>query len=660
MTSQQSPQLIVDGGANVGYASVYFANAHPNTRIIAIEPDPENCAMLRKNCAAYPNIELVQGALWSSSANLIIENPTARSHAFRVVEFPSPTNHSIRGFAVADVLAHSGKQHIDLLKLDIEGSEEQLFSSNFSNWAGRVERILVEPHGQRCREVVSTAARDHGFSVSKRDEYLIIEKLVPRIDSGQEDPAEQSGRSASVLTADKSELSETKTEVTARRIMEEEQLLHRSIEHLHGPEEVSYGEEELVVVCIVRDGRPYVKSFVEHYLSLGAKHIAFLDNNSADGTAEALQNYDNVTVLRTELPYKATGLPVGNGWTREVLFKQYLISRFGGEGRWCLCADIDELFDYPYSNIIGLGSFLGYLNDKSYTAVMAQMLDMFSDRPLSDEVGDLDVSLRASYRFYDVSDIRRRSIARKTDRRGNVYDSDEIEVFTGGLRESVFGQRHHLTKFPLVFNDGKIRPMVDSSHRVGNARIADVTGVLFHYKFLHDHFLAQVDQALREEHRFENSAVYKKYAEVLEKNPSLQLKRETAREMKSVNDLVENGVLVVSDDYLRRVDAEEKRSVMQAASESEPRELAEALLGSRRQGREKTLKIRRLERQLREGRGSVGLESKEQNTKRSTERSRKRNRAPKRRLQDARSSRSSRFLDKMTQLMKRVVRTSNN
>src|SRR5215213_7159476 len=81
------------------------------------------------------------------------------------------------------------------------------------------------------------------------------------------------------------------------------EIVHHSVEHLHGPEEVPYAEDELVVVCLVRDGRPYVKCFVEHYFALGVKHLFFLDNGSADGTVEALKQYDNVTVLRTTLPY---------------------------------------------------------------------------------------------------------------------------------------------------------------------------------------------------------------------------------------------------------------------------------------------------------------------------------------------------------------------
>src|SRR5215210_9515729 len=164
-------------------------------------------------------------------------------------------------------------------------------------------------------------------------------------------------------------------------------ILHFNTEHVHGPEEVPYAEDELVVVCLVWNGRPYVKSFVEHYLSLGVKHLFFLDNGSTDGTVEALKGYKNVTVLQTGLPYRN---PKGGRGGTEALFKQYLVERFGKKGRWCLCADIDELFDYPYSDVVGLGSLLGYLNANSYTAVAAQMLDMFPEEPLSGRASNPD------------------------------------------------------------------------------------------------------------------------------------------------------------------------------------------------------------------------------------------------------------------------------
>jgi hypothetical protein len=353
--------------------------------------------------------------------------------------------------------------------------------------------------------------------------------------------------------------------VGGENIVTGDQLVHRSVEHLHGPIEVAYEPDELMVVSLVRDGRPYVKSFVEHYLSLGVKHIAFLDNNSTDGTVEVLKNYENVTVLRTNLPYKAG--PSGT----ELLFKQYLIARYGSKDRWCLCADIDELFDYPYSDIVDVCSLLRYLNDKRYTAVVAQMLDMFSEQPLSGRAGNVDEPLKALHRFYDISNITRTSIKELSGHRNNTYDNDEIEAFSGGIRNTIFRAEPLLTKHPLIFLDGRVRPMNGSTHLVGNARIADFTGVLFHYKFLDGHFRGQAAQAVREEQYYKNSAAYKKYLQVLDKNPSLHMKQETARQIKSVNDLVDNRFLVVSGDYVSWVNVVRQNSGLpQTATQSEP------------------------------------------------------------------------------------------
>src|ERR671921_2358140 len=176
-----------------------------------------------------------------------------------------------------------------------------------------------------------------------------------------------------------------------------EEIPPDSIEHLHGPEEVPYAEDELVLVCLMRNGRPYVKSFVEHHFSLGIKHLFFLDNGSTDGTIEALKGYENVTVLQTGLPFKRY----------EVSIRQYLVKRFGREGRWCLYADIDELFDYPYSDVVGLDSLLGYLNERSYTAVVAQMLDMFPEESSSEAASKEGEPLKEQHAFYDVSNVRK-------------------------------------------------------------------------------------------------------------------------------------------------------------------------------------------------------------------------------------------------------------
>src|SRR5215212_3091060 len=430
-----------------------------------------------------------------------------------------------------------------------------------------------------------------------------------------------------------------------------EQIPPDSIEHLYGPEQVPYEQDELVLLCLVRNGRPYVNSFVEHYTSLGVKHLFFLDNGSTDGTIEALKQYENVSVLHTGLPFKRY----------QVSMRQYLIERFGQKGRWCLYADIDELFDYPYSDVVGLHSLLRYLKERSYTAVAAQMLDMFPDEPLSGRASNpLDEPLKERHRFYDISNIRRENIKEHPLTRNNTYESNDIEFFYGGIRSILFPSKYtnDLTKFPLVFSDDRIKSMDESSHWADNARVADLTCVLLHYKFLDGYFHQQAAQAVREGQYSNNSVLYKRSLEVLESTPSLQLKRETARELRSVNDLVENGFLVVSEEYMMLVyeqEEERKKGGANAPGGGRPGGGAGdegALRRARARAEVQGLRAKRLERSLEDLREQKRREA--ERLASTVARLRRKNRNLARQLRTIRASRGWRLLNKLARLWARV------
>ena len=312
-----------------------------------------------------------------------------------------------------------------------------------------------------------------------------------------------------------------------------------SVKHLHGPKEMTYAPDELVVVCIVRNGRPYIRSFIDHHLSLGVKHIVFLDNGSDDDTVAVARDHKHVTVLQSRLPYKKY----------EGAMIQYLISR-SGKGRWSLYLDIDELFDYPYSDVVGPSSLLRYLNEKSYSAVVTQVLDMFPDRALASLAGQRDEPLKALYRFYDLSNIKSKDYGSKR----NVVANDNIKKYTDGIRSTLFDVPFALTNHRLIFFDGKVKPGASGRglHRIENARLADFSCVLYHYKLV-DGFQEWAAQVVREERYNPELTLrhYKKYHEVLERNPGIRIKQATARELGSVNELIDNGFLVVSEEYSR-------------------------------------------------------------------------------------------------------------
>ncbi len=325
-------------------------------------------------------------------------------------------------------------------------------------------------------------------------------------------------------------------------------ILEHSVDHLHGPEKVDYETDELVVLVLLRNGRPYLRPFIEHYLTLGVKHIVFLDNGSTDGTVEVLKGYDNVTVLRSTLPYKKYN----------IAMKRYLIERFG-RGHWTLSVDMDELFDYPYSDVVSLNALLGYLNENSYTAVVAYMLDMFAEKlPSEDNPRVDDEPLKELYRFYDISDVGARSY-RDIGDIGNVLANEEIKILWGGVQRRLFGVGPLLTKHPLVFLDDELRPMDLSDHWAGNARIADFTGVLLHYKFVNSMY-GRVRREIDERRDLSLHGKYDKYLKVLEKTPSLLMKNDASKELKSVNELVGTRLVTVSRQYMRFVESEEQRN----------------------------------------------------------------------------------------------------
>lgn len=332
-------------------------------------------------------------------------------------------------------------------------------------------------------------------------------------------------------------------------------ILEHNVEHLHGPETIDHGPDEVVVLVIVRNGRPYIETFIEHYFRLGAKHIVFLDNGSTDGTVATLRGYEKVTVLRSELPYKYYNIPI----------KRYLVERFG-RGRWTLSVDMDELFDYPYSDVVSLKTLLRYLNENSYTAVVCHMLDMFSDRPLSkDEAYLEDVSLKDSHRLYDLSDVRTHNYHNNLGEIGNVLANEEIRVLQGGPLSRLFGINPWLTKHPLVFLDDRLKPMDLSDHWAGNARVADFTGILLHYKILNN--LYEVVRLEMEERRYFKPGKYDKLSEVLEKSPSLSVESATSRKLGSVNELVGTRLVSVSEQYMRFVESEGRRTGQRSADD---------------------------------------------------------------------------------------------
>ncbi len=174
---QFSPKLIIDGGANIGLAAVYFANRYPQATIVSIEPEQSNFEMLQRNASPYSQIKPIRAAIWSTSEELKIKNPNADKWIFRVDRLEGSDQVEVPGVTIDQIASEAGAEQIDLLKLDIEGAERELFSSDCHAWITRTQVLIVELHDwivPGCGKAFFSATSQHDFNYFHHGEHEIL------------------------------------------------------------------------------------------------------------------------------------------------------------------------------------------------------------------------------------------------------------------------------------------------------------------------------------------------------------------------------------------------------------------------------------------------------------------------------------------------------
>ncbi len=152
-------QTVVDIGANIGAFTLAARHMFPNARVVAIEPDPENNELLRRNCGADSQVTICQTAVLddecpntvhlcrhelNSGGNYVGELFQKTSPPFtdpNPIEVPCRSIHELLGELDVHV--------IDVLKVDAEGSEVEIFSCLADHgWLPKTCWIRFEWHGR--------------------------------------------------------------------------------------------------------------------------------------------------------------------------------------------------------------------------------------------------------------------------------------------------------------------------------------------------------------------------------------------------------------------------------------------------------------------------------------------------------------------------------
>lgn len=182
-----NPKTIIDLGANVGYSAAYFLTKYPTATVLAVEPDPGNYFACCRNLEPFgTKAKIIHGAAWAERTTLLVERGTYRDGREWSTQVRHATETNLHGqdcvqaYDMNALIEMSEASEIDLLKIDIERSELELFSRNVEQWLPRVKNLSVELHDAECREVFFRAVSNYTYELNDSDAVTVCLNLRAR------------------------------------------------------------------------------------------------------------------------------------------------------------------------------------------------------------------------------------------------------------------------------------------------------------------------------------------------------------------------------------------------------------------------------------------------------------------------------------------------
>ena len=145
--NNQTQPLILDLGANIGLAAIYFSMVWPGSKVVSVEPSPDNYDILLKNIGQKNNYDSFMAGISSSSSRLMIGLEGGDKNAYTTSIVDNEDELCVEGITVPLILDQYPKLNYTpfIVKIDIEGFESDLFSKN-CEWIDEFPILIIEMH----------------------------------------------------------------------------------------------------------------------------------------------------------------------------------------------------------------------------------------------------------------------------------------------------------------------------------------------------------------------------------------------------------------------------------------------------------------------------------------------------------------------------------
>jgi FkbM family methyltransferase len=148
------PRTIIDLGAHFGDTTLYYHLRYPNAKIIAVEPSPATFKRLQRHVEGITNIVALQAAVGGhdGTVDLYVEDSSISSSLVKRKDTAVAV--SVPLYTLRSLLSKYAIDKADLIKFDIEGAEEFLFTTEEPHELARA--YIGEIHG----DIIKTSVDD--------------------------------------------------------------------------------------------------------------------------------------------------------------------------------------------------------------------------------------------------------------------------------------------------------------------------------------------------------------------------------------------------------------------------------------------------------------------------------------------------------------------
>jgi FkbM family methyltransferase len=167
-------RTIVDLGAHVGLATLRLLAAHPDAHVLAVEADPELIPRLRENVRELP-VKVVHAAVGGESGTrtLYRASDVTWGNSLRRV-LPSQVPVTVPAATLDDVLEREGIDTVDLLKIDIEGGEWEVFDDGVPDCVTAVVGELHAIDGRPASDLLDRMRPGLEIREGRVDDYRTV------------------------------------------------------------------------------------------------------------------------------------------------------------------------------------------------------------------------------------------------------------------------------------------------------------------------------------------------------------------------------------------------------------------------------------------------------------------------------------------------------